>query len=252
MSETHTRTALPGTGRPVTDRAWVRWAVAAAVTGMLSWVAGVALIPLDAKLDKGNQHLAQVLRAHVAQGYAAALLAVLGAVLLAGFFAVLTRLVPPGHPGWGLLRVSLAGCVITQTLVAVGASSALAGVHAAAGTADAGLIAFGWRGLWHRRHGRIQAAPPRSRGYRRPAVLTKPDQPPCTTQRRFTRASPHRSGRPSGRPAIPCPHRHAGAQNSPIWTASVMTGLEPAAAHNGGSGVPETEPSGSASVRLHS
>jgi hypothetical protein len=148
MSETDTGAALPGTGRPVTDRAWVRWAVAGAVTGMLSWVAGVALISLDAKLDKGNQHLAQVLRAHVVQGYAAALLAVLGAVLLAGFFAVLTRLVPPGHPGWGLLRVSLAGCVITQTLVAIGASFALAGVHAAAGTADAGLIAFGWRGLW--------------------------------------------------------------------------------------------------------
>ena len=58
---------------------------------------------------------------------------------------MLTRLVPPGR---GLVRVSLAGCVITQTLVAVGASFALAGVHAAAGTADAGLIAFGWRGLW--------------------------------------------------------------------------------------------------------
>ena len=85
MSETYIGTALPGTGRPVTDRARVRWAVAAAVTGMLSWVVGVALIPLDAKLEKGNQHLAQVLRAHVAQGYAAALLAVLGAVLLAGF-----------------------------------------------------------------------------------------------------------------------------------------------------------------------
>lgn len=108
----------------------------------------MALIPLDAKLEKGHQHLAQVLRAHVAQGYAAALLAVVGAVLLAGFFAVLTRLVPLGHPGWGLLRVSLTGCVITQTLVAVGASFALTGVHAAAGTADAGLISFGWRGLW--------------------------------------------------------------------------------------------------------
>jgi hypothetical protein len=44
--------------------------------------------------------------------------------------------------------VSLAGCVITQTMVAVGASLALAGVHAAAGGADAGLVAFGWRGLW--------------------------------------------------------------------------------------------------------
>ena len=67
-----------------------------------------------------SQHLAQVLRAHAGQLYAAALLAVLGAVLLAAFFAVLTRLVPEGNPGWGLLRVSLAGCVITQTMVAVG------------------------------------------------------------------------------------------------------------------------------------
>ena len=44
--------------------------------------------------------------------------------------------------------MSLAGCVITQTLVAVGASFALADVHAAAGNADAGLVALGWRGLW--------------------------------------------------------------------------------------------------------
>jgi hypothetical protein len=145
---THSRSALPGTGNPVSDRAWIRWGVAAAVTGMLAWVVGVALIPLGAKLDKGNQHLAQGLRAHLAQGYAAALLAVLGAVLLAGFFAVLTRLVPQGHPGWGLLGVSLAGCVITQAMVAVGVSFALAAVHAAAGGADAGLVAFGWRGLW--------------------------------------------------------------------------------------------------------
>ena len=76
------------------------------------------------------------------------MLAVLGAVLLAAFFAVLTRLVPEGHPGWGLLRVSLAGCVITQTMVAIGASSGLAGLHAAAGNAGAGLVALGWRGLW--------------------------------------------------------------------------------------------------------
>jgi hypothetical protein len=85
-----------------------------------------------------------VLRAHTAQLYVAGLLA----VLLVGFFAVLTRLVPEGYPGWGLLRVSLAGCVITQTLVAVGACFALADVHAAAGGAAAGLVAFGWRGLW--------------------------------------------------------------------------------------------------------
>src|SRR5690242_20486579 len=112
--------------------------MAAAVTGMLAWVLGVALIPLDAKLEKGEQHLVQVLRAHTGQFYAAALLAVPGAVLLVAFFAVLTRLVPEGYPGGGLLRVSLAGCVITQTLVAVGASFALADVHAAAGNADAG------------------------------------------------------------------------------------------------------------------
>ena len=148
MQGTQSGSALPGTGHQVTDRVWVRWGVAVAVTGMLAWVAGVALIPLDAKLEKGNQHLAEVLRAHSAQLYAAALLAVLGAVLLAGFFAVLTRLVPAGEPGWGLLRVSLAGCVITQTMVAAGASFALADVHAAAGGADAGLVAFGWRGLW--------------------------------------------------------------------------------------------------------
>ena len=35
-------------------------------------------------------------------------------VLLAGFFGVLTRLVPDGYRGCGLLRVSLTGCVITQ------------------------------------------------------------------------------------------------------------------------------------------
>ena len=89
-----------------------------------------------------------MLRAHTGQLYAAGLLAVLGAVLLAAFFAVLTRLVPEGSPGWGLLRVSLAGCVITQTMVATGASSGLAGLHAAAGNAGAGLVALGWRRLW--------------------------------------------------------------------------------------------------------
>ena len=146
--ETQAEPGVPGARTVVADRAWIRWGVAAAVTGMVAWVVGVALIPLDAKLDKGDRHLAQVLRAHTGQLYAAALLAVLGAVLLVGFFAVLTRLVPEGYPGWGLLRVSLAGCVITQTLVATGACFALAAVHAAAGNAAAGLVALGWRGLW--------------------------------------------------------------------------------------------------------
>jgi hypothetical protein len=140
--------AIARNGRLATDWPWVRWGTAAAITGMASWVAGVALIPLDARLEKGSEHLAQVLRGHTAQLYAAALLAIVGAVLLVAFFAVLIRLVPEGHPGWGLLRVSLASCVLTQTLVAVGASLGLAGLHAAAGNSDAGLVALGWRGLW--------------------------------------------------------------------------------------------------------
>jgi hypothetical protein len=145
---TQIESAVPGSERLAADRAWVRWGVTGAVTGMVAWVVGVALIPLNAKLDKGDQHLAQVLRTHTGQLYAAALLAILGAVLLAGFFAVLTRLVPEGYPGWGLLRVSLAGCVITQTMVAVGASFGLVGVHAAGGNAAGGLVVLGWRGLW--------------------------------------------------------------------------------------------------------
>ncbi len=145
---TYVRSAAQDSERLAAGRAWVRWGIAAAVTGMLAWVAGFALIPPDAKLEKGEQHLVQVLRAHTGQLYAAALLAVLGAVLLVTFFVVLTRLVPQGNPGWGLLRVSLAGCVVTGTMVAVGASLGLAGLHAAAGNTGAGLVALGWRGLW--------------------------------------------------------------------------------------------------------
>jgi hypothetical protein len=131
-----------------TDRMFSRLSAAAAVTGMLAWVIGVALIPPDAKLEKGSQQLARVLKAHSGQLYAAALLAVLGAVLLAGFFAVLSSLVRPEQPGWVWLRVSLAGCVMTQTLVAVGAGFALAAVHAATGNAAGGLVALAWCGLW--------------------------------------------------------------------------------------------------------
>jgi hypothetical protein len=145
---TYAGAAAQDRDRLAADRAWVRWGTAAAVTGMLAWATGFALIPPDAKLDHGEQHLAQVLRAHTGQLYAAGMLAVLGAALLAAFVAVLTRLVPEGCPGWGLLRVSLAGCVITVTMVAIGASAGLAGLHAAAGNAGAGLAALGWRGLW--------------------------------------------------------------------------------------------------------
>jgi len=145
---TYVGAAAQDSERLAADRAWVGWGVAAAVTGMLAWLGGFALIPLDARLDNGEQHLVQVVRAHTGQLYAAGLLAVLGAVLLAAFFVVLTRLVPEGSPGGGLLRVSLAGCVITQTMVAIGASFGLAGLHAAAGNAGAGLVALGWRALW--------------------------------------------------------------------------------------------------------
>ena len=44
--------------------------------------------------------------------------------------------------------MSLAACVITQTMVAVGASCALAGVYAAAGDASPAVTAVGQRGLW--------------------------------------------------------------------------------------------------------
>lgn len=129
-------------------RRWARWGAWSAVVGMVSWVVGVALIPLDAKVENGDQALARTLASLPARLYLAAMLAVLGGVLLVAFFAVLTRLVPEGERGWGLLRVSLAGCVVTQTMVAIGASFALAGIHAAVAGADPGLVAFAWRGLW--------------------------------------------------------------------------------------------------------
>ena len=90
---TYVGAAAQDSERLAAGRAWVRWGTAAAVTGMLAWLAGFALTTLDAKLDHGDQHLVQVLRAHTGQLYAAA--------LLAAFAAVLTRLVPEGSPGWG-------------------------------------------------------------------------------------------------------------------------------------------------------
>lgn len=130
------------------ETAWSRWGVAAGVLGMLSWVAGVAMIPLDAKLQSGAVHLAQVLREHAPQLYVAALLAVLGGVLLVAMFAVLVRLTPEGIAGCGLLRVALAGCVITQTLVATGAAAGLVAVHSAVADVAPELTALAWRGLW--------------------------------------------------------------------------------------------------------
>src|SRR5262245_31111012 len=100
--------AVARSNRLAADGAWVRWAVATAVAAMVAWIVGVALIPLDAKLDKGDEQLTHVLRTHTGQLYVAGMLAILGAVLLTGFFAMLTRVVPEGHRGWALLRVSLA------------------------------------------------------------------------------------------------------------------------------------------------
>ena len=51
---TYAGAAAQDSERLAADRAWVRWGMAAAVTGMLAWLAGFALIPLDAKLDKGE------------------------------------------------------------------------------------------------------------------------------------------------------------------------------------------------------
>jgi hypothetical protein len=115
---------------------------------MLSWVVAVALIPLDAKLENGDQGLTFTLASLATQLYVAALLAVLGGVLLVAFFGVLTRLVPQGEPGWGLLRIALAGCVVTQTMVAIGGSFALVGIHSAVAGASPALVAFAWRGVW--------------------------------------------------------------------------------------------------------
>jgi hypothetical protein len=129
------------------DRDWIRISGLAAAFGMAAWVVGVLLIPLDAKLDKGDQYLAMVVRSHAVRLYVAGLLAVLGAVLLAGFFTVLAGVIREKYAA-RLLRISLVGCVITQTMVAVGVAFALAAVHASRAGSAAGIVAFGWRGLW--------------------------------------------------------------------------------------------------------
>jgi len=127
---------------------WIRWGIASAVTGMLAWVVAVALIPLDARLERGDRSLTATIAANSGRLYTAALLAVAGAVLLVAFFAVLAALVPAVRRGGGLLRVTLAACVVAQTLVAVGGAFALLAVHTAAGHGDPALVSFAWRGLW--------------------------------------------------------------------------------------------------------
>ena len=84
--DTHRGSPAQRADRLATDWPWVRWG-----RPRHHRDAGlghrVALIPIDAKLEKGGQHLAQVLRTHTSQVYAAALLPILAAMLLAGFFA---------------------------------------------------------------------------------------------------------------------------------------------------------------------
>jgi hypothetical protein len=95
---TYVGPTAPDSDRLAADRARVRWGTAAAVTGMLAWLVGVALIPLDAKLEKGEQHLVQMLRAHTGQLYVA--------VLWFASAVARTRLphlgqLPRGNPGPG-------------------------------------------------------------------------------------------------------------------------------------------------------
>jgi len=139
----------PGTQVPQRsdETAWARWGATAGVVGMLSWVAGTVMIPLDAKLQSGAVHLAEMLREHAPQLYVAAVLAVTGGVLLSAMFAVFVRLTPEGGAGGGLLRVALAGCVITQTLVATGGAAGLVAVHSAVAEVDPELTALAWRGV---------------------------------------------------------------------------------------------------------
>ena len=130
------------------ERSWVRSGVAAALVGMACWIIGLALIPVDARLQNGEEQLADLLRSDATRLYLAAGLAALGAVLLVVFSVALTQVVPNGAPGGGLLRLSLAGCLMTQTLVACGTAFGFAGEHAAIAHVDPSLVALAWRGLW--------------------------------------------------------------------------------------------------------
>lgn len=84
----------------------------------------------------------------VGQAYVAALLAIAGGVLIVALFAALVQLVPAGRPGSGLLRVALAGCIITQTLVAVGGIATLLAVNVASIGLNPDLVSFCWGALW--------------------------------------------------------------------------------------------------------
>lgn len=120
----------------------------AGLAGMITWAVGVALIPLDAKLENGQERLTATLAGVAPRLYLAGLLAVLGGVLLVVFFVMLCRLIPERGGSPDAARLALAACVVTQTMVGVGAGCALVAVHSARAGADAGLVAVFWRGLW--------------------------------------------------------------------------------------------------------
>ncbi|MGA8208811.1 MAG: hypothetical protein WB798_01510 [Nocardioidaceae bacterium] len=130
------------------ERRWTTFGVRAAVVGMACWVVGIALFPVDAQLHHGDERLAALLRAGAGRQYVATDLALIGGVLLVVFLVALTQIVPDGAPGAGLLRLSLAGCVVTQSMVGCGAGLGLAAVHASVARDDPALVALAWRGLW--------------------------------------------------------------------------------------------------------
>lgn len=132
---------------PAARSTCARWGAIAGAAGMISWIVGVALIPLDAKLDSSGIALTAILASNAPRLYLAALLAVTGGVLLTTLLVALSRLVSEGATG-SLLQVALAACIITQTMVAVGAVFALVALHSAVAGLDAALVALCWRGLW--------------------------------------------------------------------------------------------------------
>lgn len=145
MTEVH---STPAEARNTNERSWARWGGAAGALGVLAWLAGTAMIPPTARLASGAAELSGLLAAASSRLYVAALLAVAGGVLIVALFAALTQLACAGRPGSGLLRVALAGCIITQTLVAVGGIAALLGINAASVGLNPDLVSFCWRALW--------------------------------------------------------------------------------------------------------
>ena len=53
------------------ERSWVRSGVVAALLGMACWIIGLALIPVDAQLQNGEEQLADLLRSDATRLYLA-------------------------------------------------------------------------------------------------------------------------------------------------------------------------------------